>query len=385
MSSCCKGAEMDDPGAEQNVELEKQLLKERLENLFMFKILLLGAGESGKSTIVKQIKLIHSKKNTKQELNIIADSLNQNVIDCMKALLYACQKFDYKLDDQYDNKTAETIMEFDEGERIGYELGEDITRLFNSKAVKSAYKRRSEFWLLDSCGYYMQNLDRFTEIGFTPTDEDAVMARIRTTGIVVSELEQKIAAPKEGEPDTLKIQVVDVGGQRNERKKWIHCFDDVKAILFIVNLAGYNQVLFEDASKNRMMESLDLFRDITHRANFIDTPVFLFLNKKDLFEVLSGEVDLSNLFPDYTGGKDVHKALEFIESKFRERLPGKKEIQVHVVTGVWKRDIKCAFEEVKKKLYDTNRKDIDAEMIAIKKLEKKMEKKSKWYQRKKKH
>lgn len=40
----------------------------------------------------------------------------------------------------------------------------------------------------------------------------------------------------------MKYSVVDVGGQRNERKKWLHCFDDVKTIVFLISLAGYNQV-----------------------------------------------------------------------------------------------------------------------------------------------
>lgn len=48
-----------------------------------------------------------------------------------------------------------------------------------------------------------------------------------------------------------KFCVVDVGGQRSERRKWIHCFDDVKAIIFVVALSGYNQVLFEDPTINR--------------------------------------------------------------------------------------------------------------------------------------
>ena len=38
----------------------------------------------------------------------------------------------------------------------------------------------------------------------------------------------------------------DVGGQRSERKKWIHCFEDVTAIIFCVAMSEYDQVLHED-------------------------------------------------------------------------------------------------------------------------------------------
>jgi GTPase SAR1 family protein len=355
--------------------LEAELRNERLQSLFKFKILLLGAGESGKSTIVKQLRLVHNKKPSKQELITIGDSLHQNVIDCMKALLYACKKFDYDLDDD-DKKTAQAIMEYDEGTRIPFDFGEDITRLFVSDAIKSTYKRRDEFWLLDSCGYYLKHLDRFCEIGFTPNEEDQVMARIRTTGIVVSALEERVANPNEDEPDTLKLLVVDVGGQRNERKKWMHCFDDVKCILFIVNLAGYNQVLFEDTSQNRMTESLELLNQISHRPIFLETPLYVFLNKKDLFEGMLSKAPLKNRFPDYAGGANVLEALTYIESEFRKQMPSDRrdKIKCFAVTGVVKKDVGNAFQEVKADLMKINRPLIDREKEEIAKEAKREQK-----------
>ena len=47
------------------------------------------------------------------------------------------------------------------------------------------------------------------------------------------------------------FRMFDVGGQRSERKKWIHCFEGVTAIIFCVALSGYDLVLAEDEEMNR--------------------------------------------------------------------------------------------------------------------------------------
>ena len=46
--------------------------------------------------------------------------------------------------------------------------------------------------------------------------------------------------------------MLDVGGQRSERKKWIHCFDEVKAVIFIAALSDYDLTLVEDPMMNRL-------------------------------------------------------------------------------------------------------------------------------------
>jgi len=147
---------------------------------------------------------------------------------------------------------------------------------------------------------------------------------------------------------------VDVGGQRNERKKWIHCFDDVKAIVFIESLAAYNQVLFEDGNKNRMIESLELFKDISNRPSFKDTPIFLFLNKKDLFEQEIRQVDLRKTFPNYDGGLDYDRALDFIAREFKAQGNG-KEVTVKPLSASTRGEVKAAFDDMKRVLYESNR------------------------------
>ena len=82
----------------------------------------------------------------------------------------------------------------------------------------------------------------------------------------------------------LTYRMFDVGGQRSERKKWIHCFENVTTILFLVAISEYDQLLFEDETVNRMQEALTLFDSICNSRWFTKTSIILFLNKIDRFK-----------------------------------------------------------------------------------------------------
>lgn len=115
--------------------------------------------------------------------------------------------------------------------------------------------------------------------------------RVRSTGIEEAEFKFK----------DIKFRMVDVGGQRSERRKWIHCFDGVNAIIFCVALSEYDQVLREDDNQNRMKESLLLFQEIVNSHWFRNTTFIIFFNKMDLFKQKIKEKPLTDCFPNYTG------------------------------------------------------------------------------------
>ena len=92
-----------------------------------------------------------------------------------------------------------------------------------------------------------------------------------------------------------------MGGQRSERKKWIHCFENVTTILFLVAISEYDQLLFEDETVNRMQEALTLFDSICNSRWFVKTSIILFLNKIDRFKEKLPVSPMKNYFPDYEG------------------------------------------------------------------------------------
>jgi GTPase SAR1 family protein len=123
--------------------------------------------------------------------------------------------------------------------------------------------------------------------------------------------------------ESIEFEVYDVGGQRSERKKWVNCFENVDAVIFVAALSEYDQTLAEAKRHNRMMEALNLFESVVKNANFADTSIMLFLNKKDIFaeKIVYSNITDSPFFSDYAGPPNDfdHGVLYFIQ-KFEEHL-----------------------------------------------------------------
>jgi hypothetical protein len=171
----------------------------------------------------------------------------------MQTVIEAMETLKIKFADPELESIGSKYTDLDTDATLTEEMSYEIERLWKDEGLQSCYARREEYWILDAAPYYFANVIRLGEDDYVPNDEDMIMTRVRTTGIVITEFEE---APQ-------KYQLVDVGGQRSERRKWIHCFDDVKAIIFLAGLSSFNQVLFEDSTVNRMHESLGLFGEVS--------------------------------------------------------------------------------------------------------------------------
>merc|ERR1712137_1053097 len=223
-------------------------------------------------------------------------------------------------------------------QKVTPEIAAAVKSLWDDPGIQELYKKRNEYQLIDSAAYFFESIDRIADENFVPTEEDLLRARARTTGIT------EIGFDLGG----VHWRMVDVGGQRNERKKWIHCFQDVTALIFCVAMSEYDLKLYEDERVNRMHESVTLFEEICNCQWFNDTSVIMFLNKKDLFEEKIKTVDLKVCFDDYEGGCNYEPAVEYLEKKFMKLNRNKsKVIYSHVTCATDTQNVRFVFDSVK--------------------------------------
>ncbi|CAH9099866.1 unnamed protein product [Cuscuta europaea] len=314
----------------QTAEIERRIEQEAKAEKQIQKLLLLGTGDSGKSTIFKQIKLLFQTGFDDAELKSYIPIIHANVYQTIKILHDGAKELAQNEDDSMKYAISEENKEIGEklsevGSGLDYplltkDMANEIEALWKDPAVQETYSRGHELQVPDCAHYFMENLQRFSETNYVPTKDDILYARIRTTGVVEIQFSPVGENKKSGEV----YRLFDVGGQRNERRKWIHLFEGVTAVIFCAAISEYDQTLFEDENKNRMMESKELFEWVLKQPCFEKTSFMLFLNKFDLFEKKALKVPLNvcKWFKDYepisSGKQEIEHAYEFVKKKFEE-------------------------------------------------------------------
>eukprot|EP00808_Paulinella_micropora_P016759 g9646.t1 len=361
-------------GKKNNDTIDAQMHDAREEEGQTHKLLLLGAGESGKSTLFKQMINIYGKGFTQKDRKAYVPIIYRNTVNSVEELVKQCYSAKSKgWPDECTNKDPVVEKSMQYIKELKYddvslpdELVQHIKIFWASPAAQAVYLRKSEFQLNDSAKYFLDKVEE-TAKNDSPSDEDILRARVRTTGIVENEFEidqnktssrstRTSIVENEFEIDQNKFKMYDVGGQRNERKKWIHCFEEVTAVIFVAGISEYDQVLYEDENVNRITESLNLFENICNSRWFRDTSVILFLNKCDLFREKIYKVPLTVTFPkEYEefmkandpNGDAYTLGTAFLEQEFLKRNHFKKPIYSHVTCATDQRNVEVVFNGVK--------------------------------------
>jgi guanine nucleotide-binding protein G(i) subunit alpha len=290
------------------------------------KVLLLGSGESGKSTLCFQIRALKEAHNDTvkraqlyesykshvcfnlftQTLRIATGIMSKTTLDpktekLITELTAFCK-------DEHPRSLLEKL-EMDkkkDGVYLHYYLVNDI---WKDPTIQQFFHDKDGFYYFPGSEYFFHEdtILRIGKVGYVPMHEDVLYTRKKTTGIT----EYKIVEYG------MVFRLIDVGGQKNERKKWKNCMQNVEILIYVISLASFDEKLYEDATINSMKESLDVWNQTMSGEWFRNTQIMIVFNKYDLLKSKITEKDtLRPEFSDYVGGTDPEAAKKYIMNLF---------------------------------------------------------------------
>ena len=337
-----------------NREIKKQIRRDKHRSKNELKLLLLGTGESGKSTFVKQMRIIHGTGFSNEDRYSFKNSIYQNTFMAVQSMIEAMDALYITYHNSKNIENAELVRSTDYKTLTTLDpYVEAIGDLWADPGIRQCYSQRREYQLLDSSKYFLESLHRISAADYLPTLQDILRVRVPTSGILEYTFDLQ----------DVRFRIVDVGGQRSERRKWIHCFEDVASIIFLAALSEYDQILFESDNENRLEESMALFRVIITYPWFEYTSTILFLNKKDLLEEKIVFSHLADYFPQFDGPQmDVIAARNFILQMFLDLNPDpQKIIYSHFTCATDTKNIRFVFSAVKDTIVQRNLHELNLE------------------------
>ncbi|KAL8291250.1 hypothetical protein RQP46_002228 [Phenoliferia psychrophenolica] len=292
------------------------------------KILFLGAGESGKSTIVKQMRLKFKGTYTDSERAEFKDVIYSNAVQSMQVVIDALEMLGLEVPPSLDPHIkfilglGEHPVVADDAGALDHELCVGIKAIWAADCTKECVEMSHEYQLNDSASYFFDSIDRIGSRDYLPTDLDILRARVKSTGIAEASF--------------------DVGGMR------YRCFD-------VGGQRKFNQMLYEDESVSRLTEATTLWDSIANSRWFKRTAMILFLNKIDLFQEKLKLHKFVDYMPEYTGPNEYSPVAGYLLQHFsaQYRNPD-RELFHHLTCATDSKQISIVLSAVNEQILTAN-------------------------------
>eukprot|EP01083_Nonionella_stella_P043845 118332_1 len=353
-------------------DIQKELKKDSRISSCTTQILLLGCNHSGKSTIMKQLKMIYGNGySDKEKLKFISD-IHQFIVQQMQSLVTlvdTATKLSTKA-----LKVKQYLDTISASYYLDYRASSSIQYLWNQASIKDLYERnKSRTKLSGNAAYFWNEMNRVTHRNYMPSMKDILMLPSTATRVI----EEKYTL------NNTPFNVINMGGQRSDWKKWIECFSNVDIAVFVASLDCYDAELEnyadvvmheyiersylemdipEDvtgvilkycielgvASKNAMDEQMVFWKKICNHPSLKDTQIVLCLNKYDLFYQRAKQTPISvcpSLKGYYGSLRSTDSMIEYIRDCFFYKDRQHASIDCWYMTGTDHNSVRRNFNE----------------------------------------
>ena len=156
MACMCFASPEEQEALRRSRQIDKQLQQERRSLKQEIKILLLGAGESGKSTFIKQMRILHGKDYSEADRLDFRHTIYHNLLKGTKILVEARRRLQIPLQDPKNEQNGQIISSYHrDGELTDEEFHPyvaPLSQLWRDSGIQSTVKRSNEFQLVSLTG-----------------------------------------------------------------------------------------------------------------------------------------------------------------------------------------------------------------------------------------
>jgi len=387
------------PESIKNLQIEKTLRQSKSSSENTIQVLLLGSSESGKTTIFKQLRMYYGRYFSQSEKIFFSNIIVSNMHKVLKSLVKICEIHSLPLSWDFppellvalnslqpvpsDQKSGprDLFFSLQLSKQRRKEIGEVLTHLISSnsdsfqsvfslthqeapcnltrvtelnrappdpsKTPETAHKQICEdvcFHLPDNAEYFLSSCSRVFSEDFSPSLQDILNTRLSTTGV------EKVTVRE----DNIELGIVDVGGQRGERKKWMRVFEnEIDVVVYVASLAEFDQSDPEEKERSRILASIELFDEVIN-SYFSQLPVILLLNKKDVFKRKIEKKGFGKFFEIDNDDMSVQEAADYIRAMYVEKREGEGALYVYDMEAINTEVFGIVWKVVKGILFEKN-------------------------------
>lgn len=223
---------------------------------------------------------------------------------------------------------------------------EPFRSLWSDPGIQEAWKKQltipTSLWTFDLSSKLFNKIEEIVKMDYVPSVEDVLIGRYRTS------LDSHIVQINEH-----KIEILDTGGERCERKKRTAC-EYISIFVFVVDLTGYNCLVNEDDRVSHLVESLKCDSKWSENA-----PIYLAFNFTDILAEKLSHAPLNAFLEDYKGDNSHEDICKYLQEKFTTSSSSNRKYRVHFISSLDTDDIKklmeCILDEsILQKQMDSN-------------------------------
>ncbi|RXW16816.1 hypothetical protein EST38_g9033 [Candolleomyces aberdarensis] len=193
---------------------------------------------------------------------------------------------------------------------------EDIRAVWTNEKVQVSL-REGKIHLEESAEFFLEEVDRVASRNYIPSDED--VARVRSRPVVQEywiNLQRRVDCPPNYNTGWC---LYDISRPRRSRDVWIPYVEGLCAIMFFVDLSGFNSRLSDGSKVTQLEDSVILWRTICESPILQKAGLILFLTRGDLLKhKLESGIQVKDYVPSYGDRpNDVGAVVEYFKHHFK--------------------------------------------------------------------